>query len=50
MVESPSLLATTRDKPSWRDFDTRAKPDGTSNEMRSPRECVPLLGAPQRVR
>jgi len=29
LVESPSLLATTRNHPSWREFDTRMKPNNT---------------------
>lgn len=49
LVESASLLATTRDRPSWREFDTRMKPDNAFERTNSKPNCVPLLGAAQPV-
>jgi hypothetical protein len=49
LVASESLLKTTRGT-TWRDFDTRMKPNKPLERTNSQQDCVPLLGAAQRSR
>jgi len=50
LVESESVLKTTRNNPSWRDFDARTKPVNASEPHVAPQGCTPLLGTPERDR